>query len=311
MGTNVGKNEESAGIEAELDIEYIKSVAPKVPLTVVYDSQYSLLNWVNQITSLQNSPLVHSVSYGNDEVQQSGADYMRTCNTAFMKAGARGISILFASGDQGVCGRSGCGLFTHARFHPDFPAGSPYVTAVGGTDFAGTDIGDETAWADSGGGFSDNFDIPDFQKDAVAAYKASPDADLPPQDLWNNTGRGYPDIAALGGQKNPYCVNVNGAFEGVAGTSAACPVAAGIFAKLNALRTSQNKAPLGFLNPFIYQNPTAFQDVTSGTNTGSSTRKYGFKAIKGWDAATGWGTPDFEALSKAAMATDERNIVVV
>lgn len=189
----------------------------------------------------------------------------------------------------------------HARFHPDFPGGSPYITAVGGTDFVGSEVGDEMAWSDSGGGFSDTFDIPDFQKTAVAAYKAAPDADLPPQKLWNNTGRGYPDIAALGGTKAPYCVNVGGSFSGVAGTSAASPVAAGVFALLNGLRASQKKSPLGFLNPFIYQNPNAFFDVTSGKNTGSSMRKYGFKAVKGWDPATGWGTPNYEALSKLVM----------
>merc|ERR1711972_582026 len=290
-----------AGIEAELDIQYIKSVAPQLPLTVIYNNKYSLLNWANQISSMSDTPLVHSVSYGNDEIQQSSRQYMLTCNTAFMKAGARGISILFASGDQGVCGRSGCGLFRHARFHPDFPAGSPYVTAVGGTDFVTQGvIGDETAWSSSGGGFSDNFPIPDWQKTAVAAYKASPDADLPPSKLWNNTGRGYPDVAALGGQVNPYCVATGGSFEGVAGTSASSPVAAGVFALLNGLRASQNKAPLGFLNPLIYQNPTAFQDVTSGVN--GAGRKYGFKAIKGWDAATGLGTPDYEALSKVVLA---------
>jgi tripeptidyl-peptidase-1 len=305
----IGEESQSAGVEAELDIEYIKAMAPELPLTVIYDSQYSLLKWANQITSLTDSPSVHSVSYGNDEIQQTSPEYMYTCNTAFMKAGTMGLSIMFASGDQGVCGRSGCGLLEHARFHPDFPAGSPYITSVGGTDFAtpGT-IGDETTWPDGGGGFSDTFAIPDFQKDAVAAYKASKDANLPPQELWNNTGRGYPDIAALGGQKNPYCVATGGRFAGVAGTSAACPVAAGIFAKLNSLRVTAGKAPLGFLNPFIYQNPNGFNDVTSGVNTGSPTKKYGFTAVKGWDAATGWGTPDFEALSKAVLA--EKTVVV-
>jgi len=77
----------------------------------VYNSQYSLLAWARQISSLENPPLVHSVSYGNDEKQQVSAEYMQTANTAFMKAGARGLSILFASGDQGVCGREGCGFF--------------------------------------------------------------------------------------------------------------------------------------------------------------------------------------------------------
>jgi len=306
----VGGNEQSAGVEAELDIEYIKAVAPTVPLTVIYNDEYSLLSWTNQISSMSDTPLVHSVSYGNDEIQQSSRQYMLTCNTAFMKAGARGISILFASGDQGVCGRSGCGLFRHARFHPDFPAGSPYVTAVGGTDFVTQGvIGDETAWSSSGGGFSDNFEIPEWQKAAVSAYKASPDANLPPADLWNNTGRGYPDIAALGGQVNPYCVTSGGSFGGVAGTSASCPVVAGVFALLNGLRTSQNKSPLGFLNPFIYQNSAAFQDVTSGVN--HDAKMYGFKAIKGWDAATGWGTPDYTALSKAVMKSAKTTSIVV
>merc|ERR1712151_14900 len=113
-----------------------------------------------------------------DEAQQTSAEYMRTCNMAFMKAGARGVSILFASGDQGVCGREGCGLFKK-RFKPDFPAASPYITAVGGTDFLGDAVGDEMAWQSGGGGFSDTFDIPAYQQAAVAAYKARPNANLP------------------------------------------------------------------------------------------------------------------------------------
>ena len=142
---------------------------------------------------------------------------MLSCNTAFMKAGSMGLSILFASGDQGVCGREGCGFLKH-KFHPDFPAASPYITAVGGTDFETKGvIGAETAWTAGGGGFSDTFAIPDYQASAVAAYKSSSAANLPPQDLWNATGRGYPDAAALGGQKNPYCIASGGRFEGVAG----------------------------------------------------------------------------------------------
>jgi len=310
VAANVGGNQQSAGVESELDIEYIKSVAPEVPLTVVYSDEYSLLNWVNQITSMANPIFVHSVSYGNDELQQSSTQYMETCNTAFMKAGLRGISILFASGDQGVCGRSGCGFLTHARFHPDFPAASPYITAVGGTDFATKGvIGEETAWSSGGGGFSDTFGIPDYQKQAVAGYLASSDANFPPQNLWNRTGRGYPDVAALGGQKNPYCVATGGRFGGVAGTSASCPVVAGVFARLNGLRLAAGKPPMGFLNPFIYQNPSGFQDVTSGTN--GATRKYGFTAVKGWDAATGMGTPDYAALAKLSMSVQSSKEIVV
>ena len=98
---------------------------------MVYSASYSLLAWAEQISAMATPPAVHSVSYGNDEKQQTSTAFMDSCNVQFMKAGTRGISILFASGDQGVCGRSGCGLFVK-RFKPDFPGGSPYITVVGG-----------------------------------------------------------------------------------------------------------------------------------------------------------------------------------
>jgi len=296
VDTNIGTNGNSAGVEAELDIEYIKSVAPATPLTDIYSSSYSLMAWGQQITGLSSPPLIHSVSYGNDEAQQTSTEYMLSVNTVFMQAGTQGLSILFASGDQGVCGREGCGLFRHS-YHPDFPAASPYVTAVGGTDFATAGvIGAEKTWADGGGGFSDTFAIPSYQASAVAAYLANPDANLPSSSLYNASGRAYPDVAALAGVQNPYCVATSGRFAGVGGTSASCPVVAAIFSRLNGVRLGKNGSPLGFLNPFIYQNPSAFNDVTQGTNTGGG-RAGGFTATTGWDAATGWGTPDYGKLA--------------
>merc|ERR1711918_140535 len=159
-----------------------------------------------------------------------------------------------------------------------------------------------------GGGFSDTFDIPAFQADAVAAYKARSDANLPDQSYWNNTGRGYPDVAALGGTKTSYCVKGSLSFTWVAGTSASSPVVAGIFARLNGLRLAAGKPAMGFLNPFIYQNPDAFFDVTVGVN--KDTSKNGFTATEGGDAATGFGTPNYEKLAPAAMAAVESHVIV-
>ena len=157
-------------------------------------------------------------------------------------------------------------------------------------------VGPEKAWSNSGGGFSDTFPIPSYQAAAVANYKIT--ATMPPADLYNNTGRGYPDVSALGGQVNPYCITTEGRFAGVAGTSASCPVVAGVFARLNGLRLAAGKSPMGFLNPFIYKNPTGFQDVTQGVNDEGKSSNYGFTAVAGWDPATGLGTPDYDALSK-------------
>ena len=62
------------------------------------------------------------------------------------------------------------------------------------------------------------------------------------------------------------------------GTSAATPVTAAVFAKLNDIRFKAGKPSLGFLNPFIYKNNKAFNDVTTGCNNGGS--KYGFTAAE-------------------------------
>ena len=123
----------------------------------------------------------------------------------------------------------------------------------------------------------------------MSKYKSNPDADLPPARFWNNTGRGYPDVSALGGEHTPYCVVTGGRAEGVAGTSASCPVFAAVVAKLNAIRLKAKKPALGFLNPFIYQNPQAFNDVTQGMNGVS--KEEAFKAVAGWDAVSSLTSP--------------------
>jgi tripeptidyl-peptidase-1 len=269
---------------------------------VIYQGEYSLLTWVNDVISMPNPPLVHSVSYGNDEVQQTSEEYMQTVNTQFMVAGSMGLSILFASGDQGVWGRSGVG----STYHPDFPAGSPYVTAVGGTNFQTKSvIGAESAWDCGGGGFSDTFEQPSWQADAVNTYltNAAAQGVLPDASLFNAAGRGYPDVSALGGQTNPYCISYSGGkFGGVAGTSASCPVVAGIFAQVNNDRLAAGQPPMGWLNPFIYQNAQCFNDVNDGSMNNCNRGTTGFATIDGWDPATGFGTPNYSCLSSAAMA---------
>jgi tripeptidyl-peptidase-1 len=133
-------------IESLLDIEWANVAAGggAIPLSVYYSMQYSILDWVSAVNDNDDAELVHSVSYGNDELQQISTEYMLSVNAEFMKAGARGISIFIASGDQGVYGREGPG---NSVFHPDFPASSPWVTSVGGTDFVTPSVvGEEMAW---------------------------------------------------------------------------------------------------------------------------------------------------------------------
>ena len=79
-----------------------------IPLSNYYNKEYSILSWAEQMGNLTDDalPLVHSVSYGNDEKQQTSTAYMLAVNVAIQKLGVRGRTVLFASGDGGVAGRS-------------------------------------------------------------------------------------------------------------------------------------------------------------------------------------------------------------
>jgi len=283
-------------VEALLDLQYIHGIGGDIPVADYWYADYSLLNWINGVLADKNPSLVHSVSYGNDEIQQTSTSYMTQVSTQIQAAGAQGLTILFASGDQGVWGRSG----HNGHFNPDFPAASPYVTAVGGSDFAGPQIGAETCCQDSGGGFSVTFARPSYQNTAVSGYLNS-GVTLPTASNYNSSGRAYPDISAIFGLYIPYCIVTGGRWAEVAGTSASSPVVAALIANLNNIQLNAGKASLGFINPWIYQTlasrPAAFYDVTSGRNNGGSGE--GFYAYRGWDPCSGVGTPNYVEMVKA------------
>ena len=107
----------------------------------------------------------------------------------------------------------------------------------------------------------------------------------------------------------------------VSGTSASCPVMAGLITRVNALRMNVNKKSLGALGPAMYHlydtKPDLFHDITSGdnkctaicNNPGECPKprltccEEGFTAQKGWDAVSGVGSPqNWERLEAALVA---------
>ncbi|KFO97870.1 Tripeptidyl-peptidase 1, partial [Calypte anna] len=155
-----------AGLEASLDVEYIMSTGANISTWVFsnsgrHESQEPFLAWLLLLSNMSSLPWVHTVSYGDDEDSLSLA-YMERVNLEFMKAAARGLTILFASGDDGAgCRRVPGGNHT---FRPSFPASSPYVTTVGGTSFKNPFlVTAEVTDYISGGGFSNVFPMPQYQ----------------------------------------------------------------------------------------------------------------------------------------------------
>lgn len=293
-----------AGIEASLDVEYLMSAGANISTWVYsspgrHEAQEPFLQWLLLLSNESSLPHVHTVSYGDDEDSLSSI-YIQRVNTEFMKAAARGLTLLFASGDTGA----GCwSVSGRHKFRPSFPASSPYVTTVGGTSFKNPFlITDEVVDYISGGGFSNVFPRPPYQEEAVAQFLKS-SSHLPPSSYFNASGRAYPDVAAL---SDGYWVVSNMVpIPWVSGTSASTPVFGGILSLINEHRILNGRPPLGFLNPRLYQqHGTGLFDVTHGCHESCLNEEVegqGFCSGPGWDPVTGWGTPNFPALLKTLL----------
>ena len=99
----------------------------------------------------------------------------------------------------------------------------------------------------SSGGFSDVDVRPAYQAAAVDGYFSS-GVILPNMTLWNQTGRGSPDLSAIG--MNGYVIQ-GGAPELVSGASMSTPIVAGVMALVQADYQAITGTTLGFLNPML------------------------------------------------------------
>ena len=313
-------------VEANLDVQYAYPLSYPTPgfyystgglgelvpdldqPTLADDDNEPYLDFLHYILSLPDEelPTTLTTSYGEDE-QSVPEPYTNMTCSLFAQLGARGVSVLFSSGDTGpgsAC-QTNDGKNT-TRFLPIFPAACPYVTSVGGTFH----VEPEQAVGFSSGGFSDRFPRPSYQDDAVSEFLGILGDTW--EGLYNPAGRGFPDVAA---QAYNFTVIDQGTEIRVGGTSAASPTFAGIVSLLNSARLSEHRKPLGFLNPFIYKyGYRGLTDIVDGTSKGcTGTDIYsglptpfvpgaGWAAVKGWDPVTGYGTPNFPVLLALSQA---------
>ncbi|KAF2149201.1 subtilisin-like protein [Myriangium duriaei CBS 260.36] len=304
--------------EGNLDVETILGIDWPTPL-IAYttggsppfkadnntptDTNEPYLAWVEYVlhTSDENIAQTISTSYDDDEQSVPPSFAKRVCNE-FAQLGARGVSLFFASGDDGVGSNGSCISNDGSNkpyFLPEFPSTCPYITSVGATKGFSPEVVafDARNGFASGGGFSDTFPRPKYQDKVVPAYVKSLNGEF--SAYYNQEGRGYPDLAAQG---VAFDVIYNGSLIHLDGTSAATPTAAAVFALVNDALIAAGRKPLGFLNPWLYNGGyKAFNDVTSGSAIGCAGlgSGLGFPAKQGWDAVTGWGTPNFKSILKS------------
>jgi|SRR5579863_208058 len=272
--------------EVMLDIEVAGAIAPGANL-VVYFAPNTDRGFLDAVTAAihdrTHTPSVISISWGSAESGWS-AQAMQAMDQAFQAAGALGVTVCVAAGDDG----SSDGV-SDGQNHVDFPASSPHVLGCGGTrlEGSGKTITSEVVWNDgpgngaTGGGVSGQFGAQDWQKNARVPNNGS-----------GQPGRGVPDVAGDADPQSGYQVVVDGQATVIGGTSAVAPLWAGLIALIN----QELGKPVGYLNPLLYTLPAAcFHDITLGDN-GS------YKAGPGWDPCTGLGSPDGAALLSAMKA---------
>jgi kumamolisin len=274
--------------EVMLDIEVAGAVAPGVKIVVYFapNTDAGFLDAINQaVMDKRNKPSVISISWGGPESSWTSQS-LKSYNAALQSAAAVGVTVCVASGDNG----SSDGV-ADGNAHVDFPASSPYALACGGTHLTGSggSITDEEVWNDlpnngaTGGGVSDSFPLPSWQKAANVPPSVNPG---------NRKGRGLPDLAGDADPLTGYRVSVDGSDAVVGGTSAVAPLVAGLIVLLNQALTG----PVGYFNPDLYKKVAVsagtFRDVTQGNNGA-------YQARQGWDPCTGWGSPVGKAILSA------------
>jgi subtilase family serine protease len=270
--------------EQTLDITQVLGMAPKLNSLVLYIGSTDTA-LMSAMTTHDPLPTTIGCSWAWVPVDPEILD------PYFKKMAAQGQTFFAASGDNATWTASGY----------VWPADDPYVVSVGGTDLFTTRAGgtwaSETAWVNSGGGFSpDNIDIPSWQALPGVINQANKGSSI---------YRNGPDVSANADYSFYVCSNQTACTANAyGGTSFAAPMWAGYIALVNQALKTNGKAPIGFINPLIYQQnasssatfATDFHDITSG-DAGS------YSAVSGYDLVTGWGSPKAGLINTLASGT--------
>jgi subtilase family serine protease len=288
--------------ETTLDVEWAHAMAPGAGIVLLTSpiSETEGVQGLPQFLELERYALDHrlgkviSQSWAateNSLFDPAGRQVIEEFESFYLRAAEEGVSVLASSGDAGSANPDVSGdLYPFPTVN--FPASSPWVTAVGGTSlYADTDgnYQSETVWDygqnATGGGISQYFSEPLYQYLTLPAAAQS--------ELRRH--RGVPDVAYNADPATPILIYLSflpdSGYYRIGGTSEGAPQWAGIIAVANQLAGH----PLGFLNPRLYRlRGRGFHDVTKGNNGLEGVP--GYNAAPGWDPATGWGTPDASIL---------------
>jgi kumamolisin len=313
------------GGETTLDLEVLTAAAPNLSAVDVYESGASPTDVLHSLQAAIESPTqrpdVVSASLGGCEsnnLMALGNSGIGLYETQFELAAATGITVVAAAGDDGSSTCLKQNGKPARKLSVSFPASSPFVTAVGGTNIAlnaANQITASVVWNDgpgqaaaAGGGNSVLFSEPTYQD----AFQTSTHRETPDVSLLADLAPGYEIYCTAKSQ--PCSANHGWLFIG--GTSAGTPLLAGGVALADQALRQAGQSGLGFVNPLLYSiassnaalaaPPTAasvFSDVTTGSNDLFATHNKPLgccTAIPGYDDASGLGEINLANLTAIA-----------
>jgi kumamolisin len=296
--------------EAAMDLELIAGLAPKAHI-IDYQADLNSTSFIQALIDVFNRVAtdhrvqVLSVSYGSGEDMFSNSEQVAVARSLRTLA-AEGISVFISSGD--------CGAYSQRIQHlavVSFPASAPYAIAVGGTHLQVNDQNvrtSETAWSDNdgallcqnewgtGGGVSQNasFKRPSWQSGpGLDTHYDGSSAGVITSNMMPVTApnglRQVPDVAAAAYPN--IAIYYQGAWYAAGGTSAAAPIWAAGTLLVDQSLLQKNKQLIGGVPEFYIMANHAghfqpYNDIVAGNNLF-------YPATRGWDYATGWGSPNF------------------
>jgi len=261
--------------EEQLDLEAVHTMAPGANILYVGapNNGQPLDAALNSVVDSHRADIVTN-SYGwAGEALPPG--YIKPQVDIQIQAAATGISVFYSSGDAG----DETGGVAGATPSPDFPASSPWVTAVGGTslgvakdDTRTFELGWETgrstlqpgpSWSapafqyGSGGGTSRLFAQPAYQAGVVPSSLSRRYGGAPMRVVPDVSAVGDPNTGMLVGQTQSFPDGTYYDEYRIGGTSLSSPLYAGMFAL-----AVQKHGPYGLANPTLYRAREASYDIT-------------------------------------------------
>ena len=250
-GTTLPATDTGWDQEQALDLDMVSAACPGCHILLVQANTASVADLATAVNTAARLG-AHAISNSYGLTEQAGLS-----DAAYNHPG---IAVTVSTGDSG--------------YGVQFPASSPYVTAVGGTTLTKTSTGrgwSETAWSGAGSGCSAYFAKPSWQHDALCSRRMVADV----------SAVADPNTGAL--VYGPTSSTAQG-WMIIGGTSLSAPFIAGVYGvNGGAVNYGSNpySAPAGSLN-----------DVTSGNNGKRCQGTYFCTSVVGYDGPTGLGTPN-------------------